>query len=770
MQTNLDELKVAVEKDLPTILAGPFHRCRTLASDDIGSRLKCLLDLAELVTKFACIVSLQELRTSTPDFAKQLSGGKKTLDVLRLPSFGHWTGLFRELSKLELGDDSADWLEEIKSQWTLKNNQVKPVLRELAETIGRPQMAQMPPTAGSLCEVLVTARNTNAHKAVHPQKFIAPVEAAVSSMLSALLPVFRKMLVFQPTKIEITKTAFYTAHVTNLRGTTPEQNQKYELETRLEIEDIYLTDIDRTKTPITLTPFVLYRLGDSGDQPEPYVYNEAWSSSLVYDSHTSGRTYHHKELHRGFDDLVKLTLKPGFEADPHVNKSVEERSQAADEFLKRAKASQGKGHIEDALLEFEESAGYERRSETFYQMAVVYLELEDPEAAISRLRTSLELDPDNQKAISLIESLEAEPKSAGEYLSSEFEKDLQGSFPSLFHILTPKKWFDYSTFWCVGALAFWYLPSMAIEYQVGTPGSALAIGGFFLCCILHVLGFIGTRARLLQARPALLLQLNESDTRFYRFFDESMLSTLGRWSELRRERYFFIGWFVWGISIPTISVAITSSDLPSPLIAKRWFDFALLNSLMFYQARGIVGLTRMIWLYSRRSLKPFLSRVADAGLAAFGPVVTYPVLLVPLWWFSFWLALSYLIKVDHWIDVFMLAMSTALTMIWSIGLPVALYRSAQASKYRAASKYSFHMQDAFSSFINEPDESRLKHYQWLVDQQKVIKKTPVWPLSWYQTFVVVILSNVALFVIDAFYIAARLDTDLRGLWQSFFSG
>ena len=84
MQTSLDELKVAVEKDLPTILAGPFHRCRTLASDDIGSRLKCLLDLAELVTKFACIVSLQELRTSTPDFAKQLSGGARR----RLTYFG----------------------------------------------------------------------------------------------------------------------------------------------------------------------------------------------------------------------------------------------------------------------------------------------------------------------------------------------------------------------------------------------------------------------------------------------------------------------------------------------------------------------------------------------------------------------------------------------------------------------------------------------------------------------------------------------------------
>ena len=97
MQANLDELKVAVEKDLPTILAGPFHRCRTLADEDLGGRLKCLLDLAELITKFACIVSLQELRASTPDFAKQLSHGKKTLDVLRLPSFGHWTGLFREL-------------------------------------------------------------------------------------------------------------------------------------------------------------------------------------------------------------------------------------------------------------------------------------------------------------------------------------------------------------------------------------------------------------------------------------------------------------------------------------------------------------------------------------------------------------------------------------------------------------------------------------------------------------------------------------------------
>lgn len=589
-------------------------------------------------------------------------------------------------------------------------------------------------------------------------------------MLAALLPVFRNMLVFQPTKIEITKTAVYTAHVTNLRGTTPEQNQKYELQTRLEIEDIYLTDIDRTKTPVTLTPFVLYRLGDSGDQPEPYVYNEAWSSRLVYDSHTSGRTYHHKELHRGFDDLVELTLRPGLEADPHVSKSAEERSQAADEFLKRARASQAKGHIEDALLELEESAGYEKRSETFYQMGVVYRELEDSEAAKSRLRTSLELDPDNQKAQALIESLENAPSAGGEYSSLEFEKDVQGSFPSLFHIVTPKKWFDFSIFWCIGVLAIWYLPSILVEYYVGTLGSTLAIGGLFLCCALHALGFIGTRARLLQARPALLLQLNENDTRFYRFFDDSMLTTFGRWDDLWRERYFLIGWLVWGISIPTISVLVTSTDLPPALIAKRWLDFALLNALMFYQARGIVGLTRLIWLYSRRSLKPFLSRVADGGLAAFGPVVTFPVVLVPFWWFSFWLALSYLINVDHWIDIVMLALGTVVTMIWTLGLPLALYRSAIASKYRAASKYSFHMQDAFASFISEPDEPRLKHYQWLVDQQKVIRKTPVWPLSWSETFVVVFLSNAALFVIDAFYVAARLDMDLRGLWQSLFSG
>ena len=336
--------------------------------------------------------------------------------------------------------------------------------------------------------------------------------------------------------------------------------------------------------------------------------------------------------------------------------------------------------------------------------------------------------------------------------------------------MTPKKWFDFAIFWCIGVLAIWYLPSILVEYYVGTLGSALAIGGLFLCCALHALGFIGTRARLLQARPALLLQLNENDTRFYRFFDDSMLTTSGRWGDPWRERYFYIGWLLWSISIPTISVLVTSADLPPALIAKRWVDFALLNALMFYQVRGIVGLTRLIWLYSRRSLKPFLSRVADGGLAAFGPVVTFPVVLVPFWWFSFWLALSYLINVDHWIDIFMLALSTVVTMIWTVGLPLALYRSARASKYRAASKYSFHMQDAFASFISEPDEPRLKHYQWLVDQQKVIRKTPVWPLSWSETFVVVFLSNAALFVIDAFYVAARLDMDLRALWQSVLSG
>lgn len=764
---SLDEFKNVAEVELPTVLAGPFHRCRNLPPDDVGGRLKCLLDLGELTTKFTCIVLLQELRVSFPEFISQLPNGKKSLDVLRIPSFGHWHGLIRELNRIDLGDRRSEWFEDIHRHWTQKDAHLKPIIRELAEQIGRPQMGAYPATAASLCETLVTTRNTNSHKSIRAESLLQPVEAGVSALISRLIPVFRNMAVFQLTEVRITeaKRETYDAFVTNLRGTTPEKNRKIKMEARLEIGDVYLTDLEKSRAPVTLTPFILHRVGDSGEAPESYVYNQAWSSRLVYESHATGRLYHHKELHQGFAALVSLDLKPGRELDKHRDMSAEDRSKAACEFLKRARLSWERDHPEDAILALEESACYEPRADTFYEMAKVNHSLNDSEAAMARLEACLDLDPNHAKARQFLQTLINEEANPSARPERRKDSETGAEFPTLYHVLTPRNWFNYSFFWCVGLLALWYLPSIAIEGLFVGSLSALAITALFFCCSLHVAGFVGTRTRLMRSRPALLLQLNEQDERFNRFFADSMLITFGRWQNPRRERYFYAGWILWGATLPTVFVVLTSLELPILLIIKRWADFAVLSVLMYYQARGIIGLTRFIWLYSQRSLKPFLSRVADGGLPAFGPTVSFPMLLLPFWWLAFWAALGYLIRVEHLIDLIMLVLGIAISMIWSLGLPIALYRSARASRFRVASDYSFHMQSAFAKFIKDPVEENLAKYEWLREQQKVIRKTPVWPLAWSETLVVVVFSNITLFTVGYFYAAGRLDVTGAELWR-----
>ena len=74
--------------------------------------------------------------------------------------------------------------------------------------------------------------------------------------------------------------------------------------------------------------------------------------------------------------------------------------------------------------------------------------------------------------------------------------------------------------------------------------------------------------------------------------------------------------------------------------------------------------------------------------------------------------------------------------------------------------YSQHIEKAFKTFLDDPDEARLNAYNWLLKHQSVIQRIPTWPLTWMETLVVVVGSNIVLLLAVAWNILSRL-----GYWQ-----
>jgi hypothetical protein len=115
------------------------------------------------------------------------------------------------------------------------------------------------------------------------------------------------------------------------------------------------------------------------------------------------------------------------------------------------------------------------------------------------------------------------------------------------------------------------------------------------------------------------------------------------------------------------------------------------------------------------------------------------------------------------VDLLFLLVGTSITAVWTIAFPFQLRRSLQASKNFAIVKYSGHVEDAFDKFVEDPSRSNEENYKRLLDNEKIIQKISVWPLSIAETIFVIGGSNLLLGLVATAYVLHRL-----GWWSGIF--
>jgi hypothetical protein len=533
----LEDIKASVESTYPTPIAAVFRRCRVASREDLGGRHKNLMDLFEVFVKYLCVVQLQEARQVVPNLRDRLPQKDKTLQFLKRPSIGGWLGLLRILCGLGPGSAEPVWMRRI-ADWYAEPKTVEnsAALAALGEIEGVKYEKRTKAPNAEICNALVNYRNKQLAHAANLRdeeltKRLPVLEGALAHLLRSA-SFLGEMTTFHAQRIEVAENSQWLVHASRLTGSTDEPTT-FVTASKPELSEVYLTDRPKGKlegTPVPLGPFILWQVNEELKQSEVYFYNDAWRTKLEYLSYTSGAYYYHKELHSGFGDLITLKLKPGVEEDAYRFMPPEERAERAEELFKRAKVLAEQDRLEDSLEALEQSAEYERRADTFLEMARVQRELGDPPDAVRQtLQSCLDIDSANAAANEILRGLAGDEEDVSATPGKEAAQAIEA--PTLFHALTPRAVRGWTPAWWLGLSAAWYVSSASVEYATGHTEGLLPNLMQFLMSVLGMALVVTGRSLVLRLQLPLSLQLDSMRLeRFNKWFEEQLVSV-----------FFFIG-------------------------------------------------------------------------------------------------------------------------------------------------------------------------------------------------------------------------------------
>jgi tetratricopeptide (TPR) repeat protein len=772
-----EDIKTEVETRYVRPIANVFRRSRIMGQDDLGGYHKCFIDIFEVLIKFICIVYIQEARKIIPNLKERLPQKEKTLEFLRRPSLGGWISFLRILCNIELGNVKPIWIDKIQNWYHEPKNAVNyevPLLFDQLEGINYEKRTKTP--NAEICNALVSYRNKFlAHAAnIRPEELKRrfPLLEKIMAYLLKSLSILGEMILFHTKKIEVAEdNKQWSIQASNLIGVS-EEPVTFICQDKLDLSDIYLAESIDEKTkkpPISLGPFLIWHVNEELKRPEIYFYNEAWRTKLEYLSYYSGSYYYHKELHSGFKDLITLKLKPGMEEDTYRFMSPEDRAGQAEKYFKRAILLEEQERLEDAIETLEQSAEYERRPETFLAMAKIQSKLGDPSEAVKQtLQNCLDLEPDNKGAITLYAELETQKEKKQKIPSISDERPDQIKYSTFFHALTPSRFRNHAKIFWFMLLFVWYMFSGIIEYTSGFKEDILSIVTIYIFTIIVVETVITLSSIYKRLYIPLSLQLDSMRlARFQKWFDAKSEAIFGKYvyqgskfklmESFKREKFYYLLLILFVLTLSISAFLVTTSQrFPLLLMVTRCVGIVLFIIVAFPGVRFIIASTIFVYDYSRLSLKPMLTKINDDGIRSFGRILTSTIIRVAIAYSTLWISAFILIKMSAYYDFLFLGMTTILCSIWSIGLPLTLSHVARESKIKAVHEYSSHIEQAFKNFLKSPNESSLNKYKWLLNNQQVIRKIPIWPLSFKQSLLVIV-SNLFLLAVDALYISLRLD-------------
>ena len=778
-------IKATVEASYPTPIASAFRRCRVTPPDDTGGRHRSLIDLFEVHVKFLTIVALQEARRVVPDLKERLPQKEKTLEFLRRPSLGGWVGLLRVMCGFADDSGNAKWLGRI-SEWyhASRSQEGATALAMLAECESVRFDTRSRTPRAELCNALVTYRNKQfAHAAnLRPDELVRrlPVLEGVLAYLLNSASFLADMKVFYTQRVEVAPGGGWAVSALRLNGTA-EEPASCPADKQLELAELYLGEVPGGSlegNPVPLGPFLLWTRNEDRQRSDLYFYNDAWRTKLEYLSYTSGDFYYHRELHSGFSDLITLKLRPGVEEDVHRSMSQEERADRAESCLKMAILMRSQGRLEDGLEALEDGVEYDRQPRLFVEMARIQSALGDHVESIRQtVQNCLDIEPDNPEALDILSQLRPLDDNARQSLDqvTEAEAD-QLSHVTVLHAVLPQVVRHHATpLWVAIAVAYYSL-SAGVEYLCNATGAVGPVLLQLACVIVLTVVITSGRALLLRTRLPLSLQLDSMRLeRFQHWFAGQMDFIFGRFAfdagrlrycgSFRIEPVYWCGGILWTVIVAVSGFFLSGSqNAPAILWPKRFIDYGWIYALAYPGGRYVVGLTVFVYRYSRLSLKPMLSTINDDGLRSFGPLFSVSIALASIWYTTYWGLASIVVQSASFADFFFLGLASAFFVSWSLGLPLAIHRSAREARAKAVHIYSDHIEKAFGAFLADPGEDVLRRYQWLKENQTVIKGISTWPLSRMETLVV-LSSNLLLLAVDSLYVVIRL-----GLWGMVWSG
>lgn len=776
----IDDIKKTVESSYPFALSTVFSRYRRSKKEDLGGRYKKLIELFEVFIKFIASIQLQDIRQQSSNFVERLPQKEKSLQFLKRPSLGGWLGLIRMLSGItnELpGDCYAARIAQWYNQG--RNEENSAILQEFKniEEINFQTKTKKP--VAEICNAMVTIRN----------KLFGHGSMLSESKISAYLPVIERIMAFLfastafvselkmvfVEKRELSESDEWILHLVQLNGLT-EERFSVEYPEKLEAKELYLCEINNetiVSQPIRLGPFLVWQTNEDLKKSEVYFYNDAMRTKLEYVSYSSGAFYYHKELHTDFEKLISLHLKSSEEDASLKHLSPEERALRAEENLKKATVLFNKGLLEDGLEVVENAIEYDRRPEMFVLKATIENELEEhPEVIMQTLDQALEIDSTYKDAIEFLSRLQKrnEPENISGHVHA-IEPEAIGTgmeSPTFFHAVTPRIFRKYTAVFLTILAMAWFAFSFTFEALAGSSLDVfIGIAGIFVAVIVFSLGLPTVRTIVIKLKLPLSLQLAKMRLdRFEGWYKANQEMLFGKiifkqgtfkfWQTVKAEPLYYSIFIAGYFSLMLLIMqASNSHTLPPIHFTKRLVDYSIIILTLIPCVRYVILSTFFVLNYSKLSIKPMLSKINDDGLRSFGPFMSFNVFLATSANTAFFMGASFMNKGSILMDFPILAAISVVVMFWSIGMPYTIYRAAKSAKFHAIHAYADKIEDSFRNFIENPGEESLAEYQWLLKNQKVIKKISSWPLSFTETLLFVVGSNILLVFVNIWFVLKR---------------
>ena len=769
-----NNIKSTVESNYPLPIAHAFRRFRIADPNDLGGRHKLIIDLFELLVKFLCIIQLKEGLQKSGNYIDKLPNKEKTLEFLKRPSLGGWLGLLRSLcliasdnSNLKLGKSIHDWYF---SEADEESGKIMGLLEELGEINYNKKNRKH---KQELTNALVNYRNKNIGHGVQINKEILKERLeALEQVITYLLnraTFLSELNLIVVEGVVLSEGNKWQVNCQELRGLTLEPFQFY-TDKPLNLNEIYLIDELTTNetlvSGVSLEPFAIWKFNEQQKQSEVYMFSSSWKTKLEYISYSSGAYYFHKELHVEFRKLLSLELAEGLEEQDLENLSDEKKSNLSHDLLKKGLALAQYDKLEDAIAYLEQSVLYDRRPETFIELARLHHQLGDSEETIQHIiNHCLDIEPDNILALDFLEKIKkTDPEKKTRKITDDSSKK---EFFTVYDALFPPNFRPYVfplivliIFIVAGAFGYY-------EYLNAGESKTFILYIAGLSLIPTIWLYINTPKKMERIRLPLSLQISSMRLdRFNIWFDSQIQDICGNFiykkngtidilESIKSERIFLLIMIPFLVIVsPLIFYSIESHLFAQNIQIVRWVVSIGGSVLIFIGLRYVYTVTVFVLKFSNLSLKPLVSSLNNDGFRSLGSFLISLIATMMLFIIAIWMALGFILQGEPGIDLIALLITVIVGFVWSVGLPFSLYHAGKEAKNQISHRYSIHLEDALEKFVDDPAENTLRNYEWLIKQQRVIKKIPCWPLSFFQTIVVVGL-NVLLGIVAFAYIYIR---------------